>query len=142
MKESKQDKLQKELGEFMEHLSNKYDCGLGLLALDISRDGSTVLGMVFGKKSMATDKIFDRLGEASQSAIKGAKIELRGETDDELIVLPDTKDRKAVMKFAVKYDLFNDDGEIDKEKLDALFDKILEQDIKCLIRSRHSKEHD
>lgn len=141
MKESKQDKLQKELSEFFEHLSKEYDCGLGVVALDISRDGSTVLGMVFGKKSLATEKIFRRLDESCKNTIRGAQLELKDELDDDLIVLPDTSDRAAVLKFAAKHDLFDKNGNLDRKKTDALFEKIIEQDIKCLIRSKHSKDN-
>ena len=131
MKESKQDELNEKIADFFQNISREYGTGCGMLALDLSRDGSVVLGMMFGKKSQLSNRIIDRLDETCQGVIKGARIEY--EIADEDIVLPDPTDRKAMAEFILKHDLLGDDGQVDRKKADALFDKLIEQKKKQYI---------
>ena len=122
MDKSKHDQLTQEVSNFAEKLHKKYHCGLGIMAIDMGNNGDVVLGTMFGKKSMLNDRVCDRLLETCESTIKGAKIEFAEEAND--IELPDPENKKEVMKFLIDNDLFDEDGEISKEKVDKLFNKI------------------
>ena len=124
MDKSKHDQLTQEVSNFAEKLHKKYHCGLGIMAIDMGNNGDVVLGTMFGKKSMLNDRVCDRLLETCESTIKGAKIEFAEEAETSDIELPDPENKKEVMKFLVEHDLFNDEGEISKEKVDRLFAKI------------------
>lgn len=127
MNRSKHDQLTQEISDFTERLHKKYHCGLGIMAIDMGNNGGVVLGMMFGKKSMLNDRVCDRLLETCESTIKGAKIELAEEADTDEIELPDPDNKKEVMQFLVDNDLFGEDGEVSKEKVDRLFAKIAER---------------
>lgn len=138
----KHEKLHKELTDFFEHIHNEYGTGCGILALDYGTDGEVVLGMLFGKRKILNEGVIDRLEETCKSVSNGAKLELNvdcancktrkdeRDCDDEEIKLPDPDNKKEVMKFLVDNDLFDDKGEVSKEKVDKLFEKIAKGKLK------------
>ena len=136
MEHSKQDKLNKELSDFITHIHDEYGTGCGILCLDLGNGGDTILGMMFGKKSQLNNCMLARLKETCEGTIRGARIEydVAENDDDEDIELPDPDDRKAVAAFVLKHDLLNDKGEIDKKKADELFDRVIEQKKKSYIK--------
>lgn len=135
MKESKHDKLNQELSEFFAHIHKEYGTGCGILALDLGKGGEMVLGMMFGSKSQLNGYMLQRLQETCEGTIKGARAEYDIDDDDkeEEIELPDPDDPKAVAKFIFDNDLLNDKGEVDKKKVDALFNNLIEQKKKSYI---------
>lgn len=144
MDKSTHDELTKEIEKFVSGLNKKYNVGTGVLAIDCGHNGDICLGMMFGRVSRLNERLCDRLLETCESTIKGAKIEYKVGEKSEDIQLPDPTDRKAVARFVLEHDLLNDKGEVDKEKTDALFNKLIEQKkkeyIDDFLKSRKSED--
>ena len=133
MKESKQERLNKELGDFFQHIHEEYGTGVGVLALDYGNNGDVCLGMMFGKKSQVNERVMKRLQETCESTINGARAEYFSDEVD-IDDLPDPHDRKAMAEFVLKHDLLNEDGEIDKKKVDALMEKLKKEYISRMLK--------
>lgn len=132
MKESKQEKLQKELAEFFTKKHEEYKTGVGFLALDLGNDGEVILGMLFGAKNNLNDSILNRIKECCDRTINGAKIEyLEGKKQQKIRLedLPDPDDKKATLKWLVENDMLDEDGEINHKKLDKVLDGIIEDAV-------------